>query len=194
MQLPEQIETERLILKGLKTPSFQLAEDIYAVADSSRDHLREWLPWPDKTHSAEDEYTNFLVKWCQAHWEEGTGFAYLITSKGSDRILGCIDLLHISDTNRAGEIGYWLATDAVGHGYMQEAVHGLEAEAFKAGINRIIIRNDTQNLRSAHVSKRCGYILEGIMRQDAWDDYHQRLRDTNIWSKLKSDWDRSHQE
>ena len=73
---------------------------------------------------------------------------------------------------------------------MQEAVRALETEAFQAGINRIIIRNDTQNLRSARVAKKAGYTLEGIMRQDAWDDYHKRLRDTNIWAKLKSDWEK----
>ena len=57
-------------------------------------------------------------------------------------------------------------------------------------INRIIIKNDTHNLRSVHVAERCGYVLEGVMRQDLWDDYHGRLRDTNIWSKLKSEWEK----
>ena len=189
MQLPEQIETKRLILKGLNTPSFKLAEDLYAVADSSRNTLREWLPWPDKTRSPEDEFS-YLTGWCQAHWKDGIGFAYMITLKGTNQILGCVDLLHISEIDKSGEIGYWLADEAVGHGYMSEAVHALESAGFQAGINRIIIRNDTQNLRSAHVSERCGYVLEGIMRQDTWDSYHQRLRDTNIWAKLKSDWER----
>ena len=96
---------------------------------------------------------------------------------------------HVSDENKSGEIGYWLADDAVGHGYMQEAIRALESEAFKAGLNRIVIGNDTQNVRSAHVAKRCGYVLEGIMRQDAWDGYHKRFRDCNIWSKLKSEWE-----
>ena len=66
----------------------------------------------------------------------------------------------------------------------------MESEAFKNGINRIIIRNDTLNTRSAHVTERCGYVLEGVMRQDCWDKYHNCLRDTNIWSKLKSEWEK----
>ena len=65
--------------------------------------------------------------------------------------------------------------------------HTLEKEAFKAGINRIIIKNDIKNMRSAHVAERCGYTFEGIMRQDAWDEVHKCFRDTNIFSKLKSD-------
>ena len=73
---------------------------------------------------------------------------------------------------------------------MKEAVLALETEAFKAGINRIVIKNDTQNSRSMRVAEQCGYVLEGVMRQDAWDEYHQRLRDTNVWAKLKADWEK----
>ncbi len=189
IKLPKQINAERIVLKGLTTPSFKLAKSLYAVVDKSRDTLREWLSWVDNTRSA-DEYMHFLVEWCQTHWKTKAGFAYMIMTKETNQILGCIDLFHVSQENKTGEIGYWLASDAVGHGYMQEAVHALEDEAFKAGINRIEIRNDTKNLRSAHISERCGYVLEGVLRQDAWDEYHQRWRNTNVWSKLKSEWDK----
>lgn len=190
MQLPEEIQTERLILKGLKTPSFELAEKLYAVIDTSRETLRVWLAWVDKTKCPEDEYTNYLVNWCKAHWETGEGFAYLVTAKDSGQILGTIDLFSVSEERKSGEIGYFLAQSAVGHGYMQEAVRALESEAFNAGINRIVIKNDTLNLRSAHVAERSGYILEGVMREDRWSDYYQSLRNTNIWAKLKADWEK----
>ncbi len=190
MKLPESINAERIVLKGLTTPSFELAKSLYAVADKSRNTLREWLPWVDKTHSAEDEYTHYLVEWCQAHWKAETGFAYLVMLKETKQILGCIDFFNVSQEKKSGEIGFWLASDAVGHGYMQEAAHALEDAVFKVGFNRIVIRNDTKNLRSAYMSERCGYVLEGVMRQDRWNECHQCWRSTNIWSKLKSEWDK----
>jgi RimJ/RimL family protein N-acetyltransferase len=190
MRLPKQIKAKRITLKHPAKPTFKLAEGLYAIADKYRETLDEWLSWVYKTHSPEDEFTFYLVNWSQKNWEEGTGFAYVIYQKGTNKILGTIDLFHVSDENKSGEIGYWLADDAVGHGYMQEAVRTLETEAFKAGLNRIVIGNDTQNIRSAHVAERCGYILEGVMRQDAWDGYHKRFRNCNIWSKLKSDWEK----
>lgn len=190
MQLPEQIESERIILKHPLKPTFKLAEELYAIVDKSRNTLREWLPWVDKTNSVEDEFTGFLVGSCQKNWEEGCGFAYILYQKETNQILGIVDLFQINEKNQSAEIGYWLSDDATGHGYMQEAVRALESEAFQNGLNRIIIRNDTLNMRSAHVAERCGYILEGVMRQDCWDDYHQHLRDTNIWSKLKSEWEK----
>lgn len=190
MQLSEQIETERLILKHPLNPTFELAKELYAVVDESRETIREWLPWPNKTNSPEDEFSGYLMGLYKKNWDEKTGCAYLIYHKETNRFLGVVDLIHISEENKSGEIGYWLSDKATGHGYMQEAVRALEAEAFQAGINRIVIRNDTQNLRSARVAEKTGYTLEGIMRQDAWDDYHKRLRDTNIWAKLKSDWEK----
>lgn len=188
MQLPEQIESERIILKHPINPTFELAETLYKIVDESRETLREWLPWVDKTNSSEDEFAGFFIEIYQKNWKEGSGVTYLIYQKETNQILGIVDLFQINEKNQSAEIGYWLSDDATGHGYMQEAVRALESEAFQNGVNRIIIRNDTLNMRSAHVAERCGYILEGVMRQDCWDDYHQHLRDTNIWSKLKSEW------
>jgi len=190
MQLPEQIESERIILKHPLKPTFKLAEELYAIVDKSRNTLREWLPWVDKTNSREDEFSGYFIGTYQKYWDEGSGSDYLIYQKETNQILGIVALCHIEEKHQSAAIGYWLSDDATGHGYMQEAVHALEKVAFQMGINRIIIKNDTHNLRSAHVAERCGYVLEGVMRQDIWDDYHQHLRDTNIWSKLKSEWEK----
>ena len=190
MQLPEQIDSERITLKHPIKLTFKLAENLYAIVNKSRNTLREWFSWVDKTNSAEDEFTGYLMGVYQKHWDEGSGFSYLIYQKTTDRVLGVVDLCHVKEKHHVAEIAYWPSDDATGHGYMQEAVHALESEAFKHGINRIIIKNDTQNVRSVHVAKRCGYILDGVMRQVAWDEVHQRFRDKNVWSKLKSEWEK----
>ena len=189
MNLPEKIESERVWLVHPMVPTFALAQELYQIVDGSRETLREWLPWVDKTHSAEDEFAGFLMHISQ-NWKEEKGFAYLVYPKDTEKIAGVVDMIHVNETVKSSEIGYWLGNEAVGHGYMQEAVRTLESAAFQAGINRIIIRNDTKNVRSVRVAERCGYTLEGVMRQDAWDDFRHCLRDTNIWAKLKADWDK----
>lgn len=190
MQLPKQIESERIVLKHPVKPTFKLAEELYAIIDKSRNTLREWFPWPDKTNSPEDEFSYYLMGFYQKRWDEGTAFGYIIFDKKTKRILGNINLCSVDEKNKSAEIGFWLSDKATGHGYMQEAVHALESVAFATGINRIVIKNDTDNIRSVHVAKRCGYVLEGVMRKDAWDEFHGRFRNTNVWSKLKSDWEK----
>ena len=168
-------------------PTFELAEEIFEKIDLSRKTLRDWLPWVDGTKSPEDNFIGWVVSQARK-WKEGKGFAYLIRSKETKAILGAIDLMDCNETHKSGEIGYWMSDDAVGHGYMTEAVRALESKAFQHGFNRVVIKNDTQNTRSVNVPKRCGYHLDGVLRQERWDARWQSFRDSNVWSKLKSEW------
>ena len=188
-KMPKKIESKRIILVRPYPPTFKLAKEIFEKIDLSRHTLRDWLPWVDSTKRPEDQYTNWLVDWAQKNWDTGCGFAYLIRDKKTKALLGAIDLMDCDTKHKSAEIGFWLSDDAVGHGYMSEAVHLLESEAFKRGINRIAIGNDTKNTRSINVTKRCGYRLEGILRSDKWDKRWNTFRDSNIWAKLKSDWE-----
>ena len=187
LNMPEKIEGVRIVLMR-PFATFELAKEIFEKVELSRNTLRDWLPWVDGTKSPEAEYTNWLINWVQKHWDEGKGFAYLIRHKKTNAVLGAIDLMNYDETHKSAEIGYWLSNDAVGHGYMTEAVRALETVAFELGLNRIVIGNDTENTRSVNVPKRCGYHLDGVLRQDKWSDQKKSFRDSNVWSKLKSEW------
>lgn len=184
---PKKIDSERIILKHPIRPSFKLAKEIFDKVELSRKTLREWLSWVDGTKRPEDRYA-WLVNGAQKSWETGEGYAYLIRNKKTQDLLGVIDLMDYNEKHKSAEIGYWLSDDAVGHGYMTEAVKALETIAFKKGLNRITIRTDTHNIRSDNVPKRCGYYLEGMLRSCKWDKIHKRFSDIHIWAKLKSDW------
>ena len=188
LKMPEKMKGKRIVLLRPYPPTFELAKEIFEKVDLSRKTWRNWLPWVDNTKTPEDEFSHWLVNWAQQHWNENKGFAYLIRHKKTNEILGAIDLLRYIEENRSAEIGYWLSDDAVGHGYMTEAVRVLESAAFKRGLNRIVIANDTENIKSANVPKRCGYHLDGIMRQEQWSEELHSFRDMNVWSKLKSEW------
>ena len=186
LKMPDKIRSERIVLERPIQPTFKLAEEIFKKVDLSRKTLREWLSWVDGTKRPEDRYS-WLVNGAQKNWETGTGYAYLIRDKKTLSLLGVIDLMDYSEKHKSAEIGYWLSDDAVGYGYMTEAVKVLEATAFKRGLNRIVIRTDTQNIRSDNVPKRCGYYLEGTLRSCKWDAMHKRFSDIHVWSKLKSE-------
>ena len=187
-KMPRKIKTDRIILDGAYPPTFALATEIFEKALPSYNTLRQWLPWPDKIKRPEDEY-KWLINSAQKHWEEGSGFAYVIRDKATKNFCGVIDIFRYDDKNKSAEIEYWLIDEAVGHGYITDAVYVIEKRAFETGVNRLQIRNDTRNVRSASVAKRCNYHLDGIIRAVAWADYFQDFRDENIWSKLKSEWD-----
>lgn len=189
LNMPEKIESERVILIRPFPATFELAKEIFTKVDLSRNTLRDWLPWVDGTKTAEDEFSGWLINWSKKHWEAGNGFAYVIRNKENNALLGAIDLMEYNDTHKSAIIGYWLSDDAVGHGYMTEAVRSLESVAFKLGLNRVVITNDTKNIRSINVPKRCGYHLDGVLRKEQWSERWKSFRDSNVWSKLKSEWE-----
>lgn len=45
-------EIESNLKVGLALP--QSAEEIYRLTDSNREHLKMWLPWPDKVREVSD--------------------------------------------------------------------------------------------------------------------------------------------
>jgi len=63
----------------------------------------------------------------------------------------------------------------------------IEKELFENGFNRIVIHTDALNVKSANVAKRLGYVHEGVLRQDRYSETRKCFRDTNVFSKLKSD-------
>jgi ribosomal-protein-serine acetyltransferase len=186
MFFPKKIIADRIILQHPQKPTFKLAQELYTVADASRNSILPWLAWPDDMKCAEDEFV-YLNDWVHKKWIEREGCSYIIRCKKTNNILGGIDFLHIDEDNRSGEIGYWLATNAVGNGFITEALQALENVIFQLNYNRIIIRNDTRNIRSVNVAKRNGYHLDGIMRQIKYLKKEKCFIDINIWSKIKDD-------
>lgn len=189
IQLPKTIESERIILSVPLDPSFELAKEIYEEVDFSREDLLKFLPWP-KTTTKPEHYFLYLATSCDQGYKDGTKFAYVIRHKNTGKFLGIVDLMKVDNVHRSAEIGYWLSSRATGNGYMTEAVRALEKAAFENGVNRIIIRNATTNKPSANVARNAGYILEGVMREAHVAVDSDELLDTNLWSKLKSDWEK----
>ena len=157
------------------------AENLYNLAKSP--NIGPKAGWPP--HKSVEESLE-VIKTIFSNKE-----TYAIIYK--NQLVGCVGLLFYPNCHQdwgkdSAEIGYWLSDDAVGYGYMTEAVKALETNAFKKGLNRIVIRTDAKNVRSDSVPKRCGYCLEGTLRSCRWDATHKRFTDIHIWSKLKSEW------
>lgn len=186
LDMPARIAAERIVLERPWPATPELAGEIFAAVESSRATLRLWLPWIDTTLRPEDELA-YLAGPCAEGWERKRAFRYAIRLAATGEFAGFAALETVNERHRAGEIGYWLADAHVGHGYMRESVLALEGAAFAAGLNRLVIRNDTRNVRSVRVALATGHRLEGVLRQEHWDDVAERFVDSNVFSKLASD-------
>ncbi|MGM0124954.1 ribosomal-protein-serine acetyltransferase [Enterococcus sp. AZ194] len=164
-------------------PTLSLADEIFQVVDSSRDHLRPYLDFVDTTLSVTDEENYFKMK--LTNELSGTDRLFLIEYEG--QIVGNIDLHFISQLHKRAEIGYMLGKQFTGKGIMTRSVHKVCEIAFEEmGLNKLSIVADTENLPSNQVAKSSGFTLVGTDRQDV--TIYGELRDMNRYALLKEDW------
>ena len=178
--LSESINGKRVSLKRF---SIDLAEQMYRYIDEDRERLSIFLPWANSIQKVEDEidFINKRIK----EWEDYENLGFGIFRNDDGEYLGNVSAFNLNWSSHHLEFGYWILGKFEGQGYMSEAVSLLEQALRTIGFNRMVIRCDSRNQRSASIPKRLGYKFEGIQRQaKLYDDgYH----DLEVFSKVGSD-------
>jgi ribosomal-protein-alanine N-acetyltransferase len=168
-------ETERLCLR-LPAPSEAGALATFYTAN--REHLQPWSPtfhpglfsatfWAGE---AERRLADFQIG------REIRGFLYPRDDTG--RVLGNLSLVQVGrGAFQACTLGYALAADAQGRGYMLEAVRGAVAYSFgPLALHRVMANYMPRNRRSAAVLRQAGFVVEGYAREyllinGRWEDH-----------------------
>lgn len=109
-----------------------------------------------------DDALEFITKSVPATWENG-GADFVIADPGTGEVLGTA-LLKPPDRFGVTEVGYWLAPWARGRGAATAAVRALAERAFAAGVPRITLIAEVENVASQQVAYRCGFEREGVLR------------------------------
>jgi RimJ/RimL family protein N-acetyltransferase len=185
IQVPEQILTERLVIAA---PRIGLGQALNAAICESLDELRPWMPWAQTAPSIEESET--VLRHQLAEFILRSDLVYQFYARTADgqpgRLLGGTGLHRFDWTVRRFEIGYWIRTSAQGQGYVSEAVAALARMAFEElRARRVEIRMDEANLRSRAVAERCGFELEGVLRQDSLTPTGE-VRNTCVYARIAS--------
>jgi ribosomal-protein-alanine N-acetyltransferase len=156
MKLPEQIETERLILRK---PHVDDARAIFEgwAQDAEVTRYLTWHP-----HQRIEE-THAYVKSCIFAWENRTRFPYMIIRKEDSEVIGMIDPR--IEGPKVG-IGYAIARAHWGKGYVPEATRAIIDWAFQQpSIYRVYATTDVENIASQRVLEKVGMQCEGRLRK-----------------------------
>jgi len=136
---------------------------LHAVIEESRDHVRPFMPWADQCR---DETAGFITH-AVAGWDARSEFNYLITrpadeaSGDPEQILGGAGFGSRGGPASVFEIGYWLRPDTTGRGVMTAVAGRLADLALEFDeVERVEIRCDEANIRSAAVARRLGFTLD----------------------------------
>ena len=178
IDIPEQIETERLILRCPRVGEGKMIND--AIQESIHE-LRRWMPWAEKDQSVEDTEVNTRKAIAKFLLREDLRL-HLHLKDGS--FVGGSGLHRIDWNVPKFEIGYWIRTSMAGKGLMTEAVKGIARFALdELKAARVEIRCDDLNQRSWRVAERAGFTLEGILRNEC-RQHEDKLRDTRVYSRI----------
>lgn len=179
LDFPDQFETERLIIRAPRPGDGAPGHE--AIAESLAE-LRPWMPWAQNLASAEEQEAFYRRAISQWHTREN--LTMVLIRKSDGLLVGGSGLHRIDWSVPRFEIGYWVRTSLQGQGYITEAVNGITDFTLNIlGAQRIEIRCDARNTRSAAVAQRAGYTLEARFH------HHLRgvdgsLRDTLIFVKF----------
>lgn len=170
----------------LELLDFNHAEEIFALINANRLHLREWLPWVDNMQTI--EVFNSYIRKTKTETAAGTDFGFVIYDDG--RIAGRIGLHNIDQQTKTGAIGYWLGKAFEKKGLVTKACITLIDFGFtQLALDRIEIRCATENHNSKAVPERLGFIQEGIL--PGAEFVTDRILDLYVYALSKKDWQKN---
>jgi ribosomal-protein-serine acetyltransferase len=156
---------------------------LYALIDSNRVRLREWLPWVGWSFGPDD--LNTYIKDRERDNAAGISLTTAIFAEGG--ICGAVALHTINRRDRNTSIGYWLDSGYEGRGIMTQACRAIVTEGFcRYGLHRIEIRCATGNAKSSALARRLGFVEEGVVRDAEW--LHDRWVDLRVFGMLEREW------
>lgn len=179
----EELRGEKVVVRPYRESDAQALQE--AVAES-REHIRPWLPFAD-AHQTVEESLDWIIKQ-KAQWLLRENMNLGVWEIGGEgRYVGGTGIHPHEWKIRSFEIGYWARKSAEGKGYITESARLVtEFVLNELKANRVMIRCDERNTRSAAVARRLGYVFEGALRNDALA-FDGSVRTTLIFSRIPSD-------
>ena len=143
----KRIKTKRLILRPFETTDLK---DFYEYCKNPAVGLNAgWKP-----HESLNESYVVLLSFIKS------GGIWALTERGSDKVIGSVGV-HFDDFDKSPKVkmvGYALAQEYWGRGYMTEAVDAVIRYAFKKlKLKKLTIYHFTDNLRSKRVIEKSGF-------------------------------------
>ncbi|HEY7225768.1 MAG TPA: GNAT family N-acetyltransferase [Micromonosporaceae bacterium] len=168
---------ERVVLRAFR------AEDAADVLAGCCDPLTQrFLPLLPSPYTLDDA-RSWISEGAPAAVTAG-GWSYGIADPGTDRIIGAVGVT--PREQGTGEIGYWVGPSARRRGAATEATRLLTDHALAQGLQRIVLRNEPENLGSQRVAIAAGFTREGLAR-GARQSRDGSRHDLIIWARLAGD-------
>ncbi len=159
------------------------AAQVFALVDSNRDHLRQFLPWVD--NNTQLEHSQQFILSCLEQFQSFDGINAGIWQH--NQLAGLIGMHYIDWQHRDTEFGYWLGQEFTHQGIITKAAKALLEYLFlELNLERVGIAHATENTASRKVIERLGFKPESLTRDAEW--LYTRFHDWQRYGLLRRDW------
>jgi RimJ/RimL family protein N-acetyltransferase len=163
LEIPSKLETERLIMrpyqKGDGKPYFSLLHNNF---EHLKDHVDE------ATTVDTEKKAEIRIRELAADWVARTRFIMGIWEKASHTYIGEIWIEPKKWDVPLFEIGWFLGKDYERKGFITEAAKASLKLLFEdLGAHKVVVKARESNVRSFRVAERCGFVREGLLRDNA---------------------------
>ena len=175
------IETERLYMQTLKESDAEAMLEYHSNPDVVR-----YIPWPVRDIEMVKEA---LAKYVTLNdlKNEGDYLMLGLYRREDNQLVGQMNAMYRSESNKLAEFGYVLNPRFAKNGYVTEAAKALISTLFNSGnFHRVIAKMDKRNAASSKLCERLGLRLEAVHIQDDW--FKDEWTDTYIYAVLKDEW------
>ncbi|MBR6417047.1 MAG: GNAT family N-acetyltransferase [Bacteroidales bacterium] len=168
------IETERLVLRPFKEGD---AKEVLALMSDAYICRMAGIK-PFKTI---DEAKVFM-----AYWD---GEIFAMTEKGGDKVIGIIQTPCLWWRDAMG-LGYWLAAEYRGRGYMTEAIEAVKKRLFENWwCDEILLYVFVGNEASRNVALKCGFRLKYESYKESIYSPYGRVESEECFSITRGDYE-----
>lgn len=162
--LPERLDTARLFLRPYREAD---AQWYFAMGQRNLAHLERHESGNTVFGMHCEDDAASVLRTFGRYWRERTAFALGVFVQGTEEFAGQLYLGVTHAELPALNLGFFTDCAHVNQGYMTEAAHRGLAFAFgELGARRVGLWCDDTNVPSRRIAERCGFRLEGHVRED----------------------------
>ncbi|MBI5471422.1 MAG: GNAT family N-acetyltransferase [Ignavibacteriae bacterium] len=161
--LPATWESERLLARQYVPSDARLLVEVYRA---NRDRLIDDFPARVSQIVDVKSAETFIHERAQL-WKKRNAFFFGVWDKATKSYAGEVCFKDLLWAVPKADIGYFVVRECEGKGIMSASVAMLLPFAFEwLLLEKLQLRCSVQNVASRRVAERCGFLLEGVLRND----------------------------
>jgi RimJ/RimL family protein N-acetyltransferase len=167
LDIPTRIDIDRLIIRRYEPGDGPM---YFAVGQTNRQHLQQFEAGNTVLSVKTEEEAEILIRELNVDWIARNSFFMGAFDKKTLEFIAQIYIGVVNWDLPEFEVGYFVDVDHQGKGFVTEAVKAALGFIFSyLKAQRVCLHTRDTNLPSQRVAERCGFILEGHIRENKRD-------------------------